>query len=66
ICTKNSMQVVTMARLREVANNDIARDKLPKRLPFWVNERKAFDIMMMVPMSLTENSAIYVLCQPLS
>lgn len=66
ICTKNSMQVVTMARLREVANNDIARDKLPKRLPFWVNERKAFDIMMMVPMSLTENSAIYVLCQSLS
>ncbi|MGL5336951.1 MAG: hypothetical protein ACRC9R_12610 [Enterovibrio sp.] len=66
VCTKNSMEVVTMARLREVANNNVTRDKLPKRLPFWVSEKKAFDIMMMVPMSLTENSAIYVLCQPAS
>ncbi len=63
ICRRNGMSLVALDKLRSIANNKARRDKLPKRLPFWVKEQQAYDMAMMVPIRLTENSALYVLCE---
>ncbi len=63
ICRRNGMSLVGLDKLRSIANNKTRRDKLPKRLPFWVKEQQAYDMAMMVPIRLTENSALYVLCE---
>lgn len=63
ICRRNGMSLVALDKLRGIANSKVRRDKLPKRLPFWVKEQQAYDMAMMVPIRLTENSALYVLCE---
>lgn len=63
ICQRNGMSLVSINTLREIANSKVRREKLPKRLPFWVSEQKAYDMAMMVPIRLTENSALYVMCE---
>ena len=63
ICTQSGMKVVSPESLRLAADDPNIAPLLPKRLPYWVADKTAFDIVMMVPISLTENSAIYVLCE---
>lgn len=63
ICNSNGMDVVDVDSLRAAATKPKEKSQLPKRLPYWVKDRVAFDIVMMVPISLTENSSIYVFCK---
>ena len=63
ICKKDGMHLASIDKLRQIANSKDQRMHFPKRLPFWVSEQKAYDMAMMVPIKLTENSALYVMCE---
>ncbi|MDD1781960.1 SPOR domain-containing protein [Enterovibrio sp. ZSDZ35] len=62
-CERDGMELVSMEKLRSLARDSETRAAFPKRLPYWVKEQKAFDIVMMVPMPLRESSLIHVLCE---
>nr|WP_157828357.1 SPOR domain-containing protein [Enterovibrio nigricans] len=62
-CENDGMSLVSMETLRSLARDTETRRDFPKRLPYWVKEQKAYDIVMMVPMPLRESSLIHVLCE---
>ncbi len=63
ICREDGMRLASLDKLRKIASDKSKRANFPKRLPFWVNEQKAYDMAMQVPIKLTENSALYVMCE---
>lgn len=62
-CENNGMKLISMSSLKALAGSEQTRKQLPGRLPFWVDEQTAFDLTMMLPMKLTEKSALFVLCE---
>ncbi|WP_028025746.1 SPOR domain-containing protein [Enterovibrio calviensis] len=62
-CENDRMKLVSLSTLRAIAENPEKKALLPTRLPFWVAEQHAFDSTMMVPMPLSEESSLLVLCE---
>ena len=62
-CKNDGMRLISTAKLKALANTENTKAQLPNRLPFWVQEERAFDLTMKLPLDLTPNSALYVLCE---
>ncbi|MGF1769065.1 SPOR domain-containing protein [Enterovibrio makurazakiensis] len=62
-CESDGMKLVSESTLRAIAESAEANTQLSTRLPFWVAEQNAFDSTMMVPIPLSKESALLVLCE---
>ncbi|KXF82662.1 hypothetical protein [Enterovibrio coralii] len=62
-CEKDGMSLVSLNTLKTLSRQAETRDAFPKRLPYWVKENRAFDVVMMVPMPLRGSSLIHVMCE---
>lgn len=62
-CKKNGMTLISTAKLKSLATNEQTKKLLPNRLPFWVAEQGAFDVMTMQSMKLSSGSLLFVLCE---
>ncbi len=63
LCLEDNMKLIASSQLRQLVEDERTNQYLPKRLPFWIGEQMAFDTEMMVPIPLSNDSEIYVLCQ---
>ncbi|OEE82025.1 hypothetical protein A1OQ_04385 [Enterovibrio norvegicus FF-162] len=62
-CENDGMKLVSESTLRSISRSAEYKSQLPSRLPFWVAEQYAFDSIMMVPMPLSKESVLLVLCE---
>ncbi|MGF1706267.1 SPOR domain-containing protein [Enterovibrio baiacu] len=62
-CTENGFRVVSAASLKKLIADPEARSAVPNRLPYWVASGEAYDLVIMVPMPLSQSSEVNVLCE---
>ncbi|WP_325891316.1 SPOR domain-containing protein [Grimontia sp. NTOU-MAR1] len=64
VCHQDGMQLVSEAKLKALSSTSDWKNTYPSRLPYWVSEMRAFDVVMGISMPLTIESALLVLCEP--
>ncbi|PMN72765.1 SPOR domain-containing protein [Enterovibrio norvegicus] len=62
-CTENGFKVVSAASLKKLIADPETRGVVPNRLPYWVASGDAYDLVIMVPMPLSQSSEVNVLCE---
>ncbi|WP_231870179.1 SPOR domain-containing protein [Grimontia celer] len=63
-CRQDGMTLVSESTLKALSSMPDWKNTYPSRLPYWVSEMRAFDVVMGISMPLSLESALLVLCEP--
>ncbi|KKD61552.1 hypothetical protein RN22_05365 [Grimontia sp. AD028] len=63
-CRQDGMKLVSESTLKTLSSTPDWKSTYPSRLPYWVAEMRAFDVVMGLSMPLSLESALLVLCEP--
>lgn len=63
-CRQDGMRLVSESTLKTLSSMPDWKSTYPSRLPYWVAEMRAFDVVMGLSMPLSLESALLVLCEP--
>ncbi|WP_152442336.1 SPOR domain-containing protein [Grimontia indica] len=63
-CRQDGMKLVSELTLKTLSSTPDWKSTYPSRLPYWVAEMRAFDVVMGLSMPLSLESALLVLCEP--